>query len=96
VIVDDFDLMGMSFSPDKAIPPLIIDADRVLTSSISNQCFKPVVGRHSQITESHGIIDQTQLSQCDGLDVRWQASAAAALPDRRSLRITKADDHDFV
>jgi hypothetical protein len=60
----------MSISPNEANPPLIVDADRMLPAPILRQCLKPIAGRHPEIIECPGIVDETQLSQRDGLDIR--------------------------
>jgi hypothetical protein len=42
VVIDDFDLVRMSISPFKADSPLVVDADGVLSASISRQCLQPI------------------------------------------------------
>jgi len=47
VIVDDLYVRGsrLSVNTFKANPPLIVDADTVLTLPIAAQCLEPVAGR---------------------------------------------------
>jgi hypothetical protein len=45
VVVRDFNLMGVTVASDKAQPPLIVDADAVLSDAISGQRFKTIARR---------------------------------------------------
>ena len=51
MVVDDFHLVGVAVTPTKANPPLIVDADAVLTFPISTQCFQTVAGWDTQVSE---------------------------------------------
>src|SRR5262245_13197967 len=93
VVVDDFDLVRMSSSPDEANPPLVIDADRMLSASVFAQRFEPVARRHTKVIECPRIVDQTKLSQRHCLDIGRKLAAAPPFPNRRSLRIAKAGYH---
>jgi hypothetical protein len=42
VVVDDLDLLRARLGPDEADPPLVVDADAVLTGTISLERFQPV------------------------------------------------------
>jgi hypothetical protein len=79
--------------PDKANPPLIVYSDRVLTAAITFQRFEAVRWWYAQVSESPRVVQDTQLPQCDLLNVMRQPAAALACPDRRRLAIMKADDH---
>jgi hypothetical protein len=45
VIVGDLDAVGVSASPLEADPPLVINADAVLTISSADQLLEPVARR---------------------------------------------------
>jgi len=51
MVVDNFDLVGVTIAPAKANPPLAVDANAVLTSSIASQYFQTVAGRAAQVVE---------------------------------------------
>jgi hypothetical protein len=53
VIVDNLDIVGIAVVPTKTEPPLIIDANAVLTLSIGGQGFQPVPGRACQVSQDH-------------------------------------------
>jgi hypothetical protein len=52
----------MAFSPDEANSPLIVDADRMLSSASAAQGFEPVSRRDKEIVEPLCVVKQTQLS----------------------------------
>ena len=43
VIVDDLDIPCFTFAPSETYPPLIIDADAVLTASVAVQVSRPSI-----------------------------------------------------
>jgi hypothetical protein len=51
VIIDDFHVGRTVGSPSEANAPLIIDANAVLSQSVSFQGFEPVPGRSQQISQ---------------------------------------------
>jgi hypothetical protein len=48
VVVHDFNIKSISIQPAKADPPLVIDANAVLTFPVSMQDFQAVSGRRTQ------------------------------------------------
>lgn len=59
MIVNDLDLMRIARIPDEADPPLIVDPDAVLPSSISLQFLQPIPERNPKILERNGGIEQS-------------------------------------
>lgn len=49
VIIDDFDIMCIAISPDKADAPLPIYADRMLACAVAFQGFETIGRRNPQI-----------------------------------------------
>jgi len=50
---------------------LIIDPDRVLSVAIRSKCFEAVAGRNAKIAQHPRLVQKTQFSQSNILDVRW-------------------------
>src|SRR6185295_14899808 len=96
VVVDDFDLVCIAFTPHEAYPPLIIDADRILSAPLAFQRFQPIGRRRPQIVALARIVQQTKLAQCRRLNVRRQPAALLARPNRRGRVVTETDDHREV
>jgi hypothetical protein len=49
VVIHDLYLVGISFSPLEANPPLIVDADAILTLAIPRELFEVVARRDTQV-----------------------------------------------
>lgn len=48
MVISDFDVVGVAFSPVKADTPLIVYADAVLFSAVAAEGFKMVAGRNAK------------------------------------------------
>jgi hypothetical protein len=70
VVVDDLDMRRSSLILNKTDAPLVVDADRVLSQTIRSQGFQTVAWRHAQIVQDACLIQKTQFSQRDILDIR--------------------------
>jgi hypothetical protein len=53
VIVDNLNIVGIAVVPTKTEPPLIIDANAVLTLSVGGQGLQPVPGRACHVSQDH-------------------------------------------
>jgi hypothetical protein len=62
VVIDDFDIFGVSIVPAKADSELTIDADAPLTATVALESFQPVAGRAAQGLNGHGGIQQSELT----------------------------------
>lgn len=59
MIVDDFDIESVALAPSEANPPLVIDADAVLTSAVARELLKSIPWGNSQIRNcTRGIEDR--------------------------------------
>jgi hypothetical protein len=62
MIVDDLNLLSATITPYEANPPLIVDADRVLSLAIALKRFEPIARRLTQIVQCADAIEQQQLA----------------------------------
>jgi len=70
----------MAVLPNKANPPLIVDADRMLTAPLSFQGFEPVTGRHAQVVELSRIVQQNATCGARRPECRLEAAGFAGPP----------------
>jgi len=71
VVIDDFDVLRTGSAPSKADPPLLVDADAVLTGAIAPQLLQSVTRRDPRVVEClRGVQDQ-QLAQRRSLLPRY-------------------------
>lgn len=93
MVVDDFNLFGISSGPNEADAPLVIDADAVLTLTVAREGFEPVAGRKLQKIELHGGVEQLKSGQRPFLDVGRQPPGAGAFPKAGRFGAGEALDH---
>jgi hypothetical protein len=96
MVVDDFDILSASVLPNKAHPPLVIDADAVLASAIAPQKFKPISGWNFQVLQHPRLVDHAQFAKGDSLNIRGQLSAAAPGPHETGFLVCETADHGIV
>ena len=89
MIVDDFHAFGPSVAPDEADPPLVVDANAVLTGAASFQKFEPVDGWSCQIHELFRLVDLAQLPLRHSLDVRTEPTSKPTFEQRCRVAIGK-------
>lgn len=96
MVVDDFHVVGIALPPHEADAILIIDSDAVLALALPVQSLQPVSGRHTQIVESHGGMQQEELLQCPHFQIGANASASPRLPKLLRIRIPEASYHEGI
>src|SRR5215469_617523 len=57
VIVHDLNVFGAGVGPPEAHPPLIVDPDRVLSSSLARERLQAVARRRTQVPERGGLVE---------------------------------------
>ena len=70
VIINQFHVICVAASPDKAGPPLVVDPDTPLTGAIAAELLEPIAGRHPQVVGPGGGIEDTELPEPRALNVR--------------------------
>jgi hypothetical protein len=53
----------------------------------------PCRSPYAKVIVAFCVVDETQLPQCGGLNIRRKPPASSAFPDRRRLGIAKVNDH---
>src|SRR5690606_26762915 len=81
VIVDEFDILRTSISPDEADPLLGIHPDTVLTATVSDQPLQPVPRRDRQILGILRRVDELELAQLRPLHSSINALDVLLVPD---------------
>src|SRR6266481_7389 len=95
VIVDYLHVLGTRIGPPEHDPPLIIDADRMLTRQIALKSFKAVSGRRVQGLKKGGGVHHDQFSaRRPGEICRETLRDHAALKDRLGKLPPEAPDHE--
>jgi hypothetical protein len=61
VIIDDFNVMGVTFRPGKADPVLMVDPDAVLPGAVSFEGLQVISGQR-QIPQAPGLVELVELA----------------------------------
>jgi hypothetical protein len=92
VIVNNFHTKNLATLPAKTDPPLIIDADAVLTLPLALQRLQSIPGRDTKITETHGSMQIQEFPSCDPFDVS-ETSDIPVVKQCLGLPTTKGPNH---
>lgn len=93
MVVRDFYIMRVPVAPSKADSPLLIDADTVLSRSISFECFQPVAGRNPQFAEMNGCVQHPEFPHGNSSYVRRQPAGTFAMKDSLCFLALERQDH---
>jgi hypothetical protein len=69
MMISNFDVMRVAFTPAKAYAPLIVDPNAVLSHSIPRQLLQSVAGWATEIVEGFGGIQDQELPQRSSLQL---------------------------
>lgn len=93
MVICDLHIEGITSLPHETDSPLLVDADTVLSGSISFQALQPVSRWNAQVVQCIGVVQHTELAPRNGLDAFWQRSGTLSLPDLCGFLSLKAFDH---
>ncbi len=93
MVVDDLDVMRVAGPPSKTDSPLSVDADAVLSSTITLQLLEPVRWRNAEVVECRRRIQHSELSEGNALHVRAQSFDRLSTEEALCVSIPKALNH---
>jgi hypothetical protein len=67
MVINNFDVVGISLLPGEANPPLFINPDTMLPLAVAFQGLKPVAWRDLQVLERFGAMEIQELPPRDSL-----------------------------
>ena len=88
--------MRVGCRPDETDAPLIVDPDTVLAFAFAFQRLQPVGRRNAEIIQLVGIVQHTQFSPGDGLNVPWEPARDFAFPYLLGLPVPEARDYGNI
>lgn len=92
-MIHDFNVFGSAVSPHEANSPSIVGADAVLTCAAAFEQLKAISRRRSQIRQSFGLMDLSQLALRRPLKIRVQSTCEPAMEQRFGITIGKRANH---
>jgi hypothetical protein len=86
MIVDDFDIVGLSLAPAEADSPLVTDSDTVLASAGAAKLLQAISRRQTQVVQRFGGVKHAKLTESNTLQVK--RPPADGLPVEQALGFT--------
>lgn len=84
MVIHDLNVVGISVAPDKTDAPLIVDADAVLSLSVSVKSFETIARRGCQVAQFRGNIQLAEFPLRHSLDA---AKPLDPLPGMKPFRL---------
>ncbi len=93
MIINQFDIVGRTFSPLEHEPPLAVDSNAVLSFAITAQRLQMIGRGHAEFVEYRSGGNHSKLpSQC-GLDIGGNSAFTVFPPERFKLLASEASNH---
>ena len=93
MVVDDLDVMRVAGPPSKTDSPLSVDADAVLSSTITFQLLESVRRRNAEVVECRRRIHHSELSEGNALHVRAQSLDRLSMKEALCVSIPETLNH---
>lgn len=93
MIVNDLDVIRVSFSPFETDTPLPIDTAAILARAITGQLLQVVRWRDAQIRQRLGPVKNLEFSSCGALYLRWDLSGELAPEQFFCLSVAETPNH---
>ena len=94
VVVHYLDIVGVSFTPGKADPPTVVDANAVLAFTVALQRLQPVAANRAQVRQAGRSFEPSEPLSRLILD-RAKLPAGKSLVNRLSLFAAERADHTY-
>jgi hypothetical protein len=92
VVVNNFNLPGITLAPTKTEAELVIDAQAPLPRPIPQESFQPVPGRRTQFFQRQDAVQLPQFSKGNPFDGS-EAPASLSMEETLGFLIGKGADH---
>ena len=93
VVVDNLNVLRAGGRPYEADAVLVVDADAVLALAVTNQGFKTVAGRHSEITDLVGRVEHQKLLERSIAEFRTVLLDSASVEQLLCVLVGERLDH---
>src|SRR5690625_2545166 len=95
VVVDEFDIVRTSISPDEAETPLRVHSDAVLSTTIPDEAFQAVPRWDPQVLDVLRRVDQLELPQGRSLHCPVDALDVLLVPDALGVLAAERSDQEI-
>ena len=96
MVICDFDIERVTAAPLETDPPLVVDADAVLSVAITTEFFKPICWWYPQVVEIDRIVDHSQFTERHLLNIRREFTRSLPLIYLLCFSIFERFDHGQI
>jgi hypothetical protein len=96
MVIHDFHIVRMTFSPAKADTPLIVDADAVLSAPFAEQGFQAMGWGNSQVLQGNRRIDALKTHPGSAVNVLRDAVGCLSARQLSGFFVPVALDHGGI
>ncbi len=93
MIINYLHIVSVIFLPIKTNSPLVVNSDAVLSRTIADEFFQTIRRRNAKIVNCFGVVQHSQFSQCNLLNVGWQFPRAREIVDFLGFGIFERFNH---
>jgi len=93
VVINNFNIESIAFTPMEADSPLIINSYTMLSSTFPAKYLQTIGRWYTQIIKRPGVVNHTKLSPGYLLDLLGQSSRALSVPDLFGFLCPKTLNH---
>ena len=94
MVVADFHLVCIRADPSEANPPLVIDADGMLSLEVSLECLESISRGHPQIGKLSGSVQLDKFAECDASECGKPSTRSGFMQASR-LFVFEGNNHDW-
>ena len=95
MVVNDFNIVGIPFCPNKTDTPLLVNPNAPLSLAIFLESLQMIGRKLPQIVEGSGDVERNQLSTGANLKIRREFLGEPAMPDLFSFLAAKGKNHPW-
>jgi hypothetical protein len=96
VVIDNGDVVCVAVAPRETDPPLVVDADSVLSDSIAAELLQAVARWNAKVVECFGRVDDDKLAEHDPAQLGWVAPNGFAVEEAFGVAIAEALDPRLI
>jgi hypothetical protein len=93
VIVNDLNIVGITFAPPEANTPALVDADTVVAFPVSRELLQVVAGREPEVGQALSIVQHSEFPVRNLLDVGREPGRPFPVEDEGGLLVPNRLDH---
>ena len=96
MIVDELNIVGLSFGPSEHDAPLVVDTNAVKPRPVSAKQLEAVARRGAEVEQSLRCVDEIELTNSNPHDVGWELPYVTAAPPVEDIRcsiVAEGADH---